>query len=44
VCQDPFTERRTADVAKAYEKNRNVVFRGHGINRTTALCPPPLLT
>ena len=27
--QDPFSERRTADVAQAYEKNRNVVFRGH---------------
>ena len=30
VRQNPFSERRTADVAQAYEKNRDVVFRGHG--------------
>ena len=30
VCQDSFSERRTADVAQADEKNGNVVFRGHG--------------
>ena len=29
VRQNPFSERRTADVAQAYEKNRDVVFRGH---------------
>ena len=30
VRQDPFSERRTTDVAQAYEKNGDVVFRGHG--------------
>ena len=29
VCQDAFSQRRTADVAQAYEKNRDVVFGGH---------------
>jgi len=31
VRQNAFSERRTADVAQAYEKNRDVVFRGHGL-------------
>ena len=30
VGQDPLSERRTADVAQAYEENGHVVFRGHG--------------
>ena len=29
VCQDPFSQRRTADVAQAYEKDRDVVSGGH---------------
>ncbi len=32
VRQNPFSERRTADVAQAYEENGNVVFRGHVSN------------
>jgi len=31
VRQDAFSERRTADVAQADEKNRDFVFRGHGV-------------
>ena len=34
VRQNSFSERRTADVAQAYEKNGNVVFRGHGLGFT----------
>ena len=39
VCQDPFSERRTADVAQAYEKNGDILFRSHGL-KLSAGCRP----